>query len=724
MISAKNLSFLAVVIQQTSLVLVIRYSKTRSHDTEDDAYLTSVVVFSAELYKLIFNGGLEIITSRSIESDTKDYLPASQTNSNNNRENVVSTLKRLFDIFNKESQKLVIPAILYVIQNNLLFFALSNLSVPIYQITNQGKLLTTAIISRIMLQKQITNMQYFAILFLGLGVAVVHMSEYKANSGGNKQNENEQHGTQWLGLLAVFVSCITSGFAGVYFELILKTTQQSVYCRNVHLALFSLLLASFHILYTDSNKIAENGMFQGFDKLVVLIVVMQGMTGFVVSMMFKYADAVLKGFATSIAVVLATVASFFLFDTSLNAMFVLGASMVASAVKIYSYYGKNASSSSNNAAENNKNSYSCCWKYLKNSFGRKHLAVFFMLFVSILFTAMNNFTVYTRYTDIILDSSREQELGVVQQQLPTVSFPPKQHPTDSFPPEQQHPTDSFPPCTPEDQHRDRPEDVKESHYEKVRKAEDIFAYIVTELHKSGAPVTLLFGTALHEHRNGTGNCVHPYFKEDDFDIGVFSQHFHYVVLLIDKIEEKFGWKGHYGEYGSWKDTFLYFAPPEQKVKGGFQVDVYALKVDKPRDGLIDFDWDRIRIDKHALLPLVKHKPVVSSNETTAAADGSVPSYYMPYNLHCYLTNLYGKTYMTPQPGKKAKGSKGTDGNKYNSPPCGRELSGPDAVELQRQMSFAKKTYELQSEADLIWDIKRREEIILYINSLAASFWPF
>ena len=149
------------------------------------------------------------------------------------------------------------------------------------------------------------------------------------------------------------------------------------------------------------------------------------------------------------------------------------------------------------------------------------------------------------------DSSREQELNVVQQ-LPTVLFPPEQHPTDSFPP-----------CTPEDQHRDRPEDIKESHYEKVRKAEEIFAYIVTELHKFGAPVTLLFGTALHEYRNGTGNCVQPYFKEDDFDIGVFSQHFHYVVLLIDKIEEKFGWKGHYDRNVKlMKDNFLYFSPPK------------------------------------------------------------------------------------------------------------------------------------------------------------------
>jgi len=363
MVNAKNISFAAAVIQQTCLVLVIRYSKLRSHNTEDDSttyipYLTSVVVFSAELYKLILNGGLEIFTSRSIKSDANGVSNTNDSSStssmhkmedqskscNSNRVDNVSSLKRLLDVCNKESQKLIIPAILYFIQNNLLFYALSNLSVPIYQITSQGKLLTTVIISRIMLQKEVTNMQYFAITLLALGVAMVHISEYQSNSG-NKHNQNEQHqGNQWLGLLAVFVSCVTSGFAGVYFELILKTTQQSVYSRNFHLAFFSLLLASSHILYTDSNKIVENGMFQGFDKLVVLTVAMQGMTGFVASMMFKYADAVLKGFATSIAVVISTVASFFLFDTSLNAMFVLGASMVISAVKMYSYYGTNTSS--------------------------------------------------------------------------------------------------------------------------------------------------------------------------------------------------------------------------------------------------------------------------------------------------------------------------------------------------------------------------------------------
>ena len=61
--------------------------------------------------------------------------------------------------------------------------------------------------------------------------------------------------------------------------------------------------------------------------------------GFVVSMMLKHADAMLKGFSRSIAVVLATVISFFMFDTALNGIFVVGASMVGLSVRMNSYYG-------------------------------------------------------------------------------------------------------------------------------------------------------------------------------------------------------------------------------------------------------------------------------------------------------------------------------------------------------------------------------------------------
>lgn len=41
--------------------------------------------------------------------------------------------------------------------------------------------------------------------------------------------------SQLMGLLAVLVACFSSGFAGVYFEKILKESKQSVWIRNIQL---------------------------------------------------------------------------------------------------------------------------------------------------------------------------------------------------------------------------------------------------------------------------------------------------------------------------------------------------------------------------------------------------------------------------------------------------------------------------------------------------------
>lgn len=42
-------------------------------------------------------------------------------------------------------------------------------------------------------------------------------------------------GSQFVGVMAVLMACISSGFAGVYFEKILKETKQSVWVRNIQL---------------------------------------------------------------------------------------------------------------------------------------------------------------------------------------------------------------------------------------------------------------------------------------------------------------------------------------------------------------------------------------------------------------------------------------------------------------------------------------------------------
>lgn len=52
-------------------------------------------------------------------------------------------------------------------------------------------------------------------------------------------NDSEQKvltaNSQFVGVMAVLMACISSGFAGVYFEKILKETKQSIWIRNIQL---------------------------------------------------------------------------------------------------------------------------------------------------------------------------------------------------------------------------------------------------------------------------------------------------------------------------------------------------------------------------------------------------------------------------------------------------------------------------------------------------------
>jgi UDP-galactose transporter len=202
-------------------------------------------------------------------------------------------------------------------------------------VLNQGKLFTTAFFSRLLLDKKISYCQYFSLLMLAMGVVIVQQSTNK------DQSSSMNEWNPWIGFLAVLFSSITSGFAAVYFEKVLKQKtdtkkQLSVYIRNMQLALWSIGLGIFPIFMTNNwNLVQQNGLFQGFTWIVLTIIVFQAITGLLVGFVMKYADSVLKGFATSVAVVLATILSIVFFNDSVNELFLVGASLVILAVRTY-----------------------------------------------------------------------------------------------------------------------------------------------------------------------------------------------------------------------------------------------------------------------------------------------------------------------------------------------------------------------------------------------------
>ena len=193
------------------------------------------------------------------------------------------------------------------------------------QVTYQMKILTTALFSVIMLNRRLTLLQWGSLVLLFVGVAMVQFNNATSGSGQN----------HWIGLVAVGVSCLSSGFAGVYFEKMLKGSSASVWLRNVQLGLFGSSTALIGMFWKDGSAIAENGFFFGYSPLVVSVIVQQAIGGLIVAVVVRYADNILKGFATSLSIILSCIAAVFLFDFHITVLFTVGAILVMVAIYVY-----------------------------------------------------------------------------------------------------------------------------------------------------------------------------------------------------------------------------------------------------------------------------------------------------------------------------------------------------------------------------------------------------
>jgi UDP-sugar transporter A1/2/3 len=140
-----------------------------------------------------------------------------------------------------------------------------------------------------------------------------------------------------IGFSAALTACMLSGFAGVYFEKILKGSDVSVWMRNVQLALLSVPLGLLTAYGKDGGKIGEQGFLHGYDSFVWFTVVQNALGGLLVAVVVKYADNILKGFACSLAIIITCVASVFIFDFSLSFQFCSGAALVIGSIFLYGY---------------------------------------------------------------------------------------------------------------------------------------------------------------------------------------------------------------------------------------------------------------------------------------------------------------------------------------------------------------------------------------------------
>lgn len=126
------------------------------------------------------------------------------------------------------------------------------------QVTYQLKILTTALFSVVMLRKQLTKLQWLSLVILFIGIATVQLqasgpAPSPATTAAPSKVPTNQNAL--VGLLAVTAACLMSGFAGVYFEKLLKGTPQSIFVRNIQLGFIGCVFGGVTTAVYDGNKV-------------------------------------------------------------------------------------------------------------------------------------------------------------------------------------------------------------------------------------------------------------------------------------------------------------------------------------------------------------------------------------------------------------------------------------------------------------------------------------
>ncbi|KAE8581853.1 hypothetical protein XENTR_v10019845 [Xenopus tropicalis] len=315
----KYVSLAVLVVQNASLILSIRYART----LPGERFFSTTAVVMAEILKGITCLALMLVQRRGNVKELGLFLYDAI---------VVQYMDTL---------KLAVPSLIYTLQNNLQYVAISNLPAATFQVTYQLKILTTALFSVLLLRKSLSRLQWGSLVLLFGGVAIV-----QAEQSGGKETVGGGGQSYGVGLVAVAVSCLSSGFAGVYFERILKGSSASVWLRNVQLGIFGTALGLLAMWQQDGAAVAQHGFFHGYTPLVWGVIFNQAFGGLLVAVVVKYADNILKGFATSLSIVVSTAASVHLFGFHVDIPFALGAALVIGAVYLYSLPRKPDSASS------------------------------------------------------------------------------------------------------------------------------------------------------------------------------------------------------------------------------------------------------------------------------------------------------------------------------------------------------------------------------------------
>ena len=235
-----------------------------------------------------------------------------------------------------------VPAVLYCLYNNLQFTSLSWFDPTSYFVLMQFRVVVTGVLFQFIFKKQLTRMQWLSLILLTMGCTVQRLQEN--DIGKVSLNVN-------IYLILILMQILSSCFAGVYTEFLLKTLGRDtdVMVQNVFLYLDSIFCNL--VLLTYNGQVFTFLSYQNLQPVlsfkVIYIIVNQTCIGIVVSYFLRYLNSILKSFASALEIVFTAVLAMLFFGVPIGFNTIISICLIFVATYLYSANPVNNTSAAN-----------------------------------------------------------------------------------------------------------------------------------------------------------------------------------------------------------------------------------------------------------------------------------------------------------------------------------------------------------------------------------------
>ncbi len=217
-----------------------------------------------------------------------------------------------------------VPALCYFVSNSCMFFVVKDVGVAQFQLLSTIKVFFTAGFMRIFLGQRLSVRRTSSLLILALGLVLTQM-----------------HGRfiidfnmRFRGYILAVAACLASSIGGVYSEKLLKNLGDSVHLQNIQLYSWGLAFGIF-VYWSGKSGIAVQSPFAGYNGTVHAMILMLSLNGLSVSILLKYADALVKSMVSSLALSATVCLQVLRGAQDVSFIFTVGVLLIAFALKAY-----------------------------------------------------------------------------------------------------------------------------------------------------------------------------------------------------------------------------------------------------------------------------------------------------------------------------------------------------------------------------------------------------